>query len=912
MAIPKPEPRDWQIANAQQLQITDREVLRLLRDSKKRVDEILKGLEGTSSIQRSQLMHTKAVLLAEQSKLFERLGDKVSALRADSASRAARLKAAADDALLRAVGKGAQSQFLYESALQVSQRAIDAAMARMRLSALPLSKRIYNTGVWMNGRLGRLINETLATGLDSKAFAKRARDWFSPNTPGGVRYAAMRLARTEINNAFHALSAEKYADTPWTTSVAWNLSKSHPKPDICNELAADSPFDKNKVPARPHPQCMCYITANYEEEDDFVDNFLKGDYDEYLDKELAKNGWDEPEPDPVKQKAQTIEPKPAATKPLPKTQQHALDVFQSGMTRDEWAAAGANVNAIDQLGRKGFTERLGTKTAYAQGKPYQAITYKLTKEKLKSQVEPLTGQAALKSVPKGLPKRGSLTPAQRKSLKVYESAAFVGINSALRSDREGGPDVRNINSAMDESVLPESIEVWRGMNRAESLFGDRLAHDLTGFSWQEKAYSSTSTEERVAKQFVVQGANNPTGDVLIRVSVPAGTKAVQISDEFGGNQAEILLQSNTKWTIIKDNGIDDRGFRRLDVEAVGVPALERDDSGRAGTDQAGSGIQPDPRGTQEPQGSDSAPEPLTGKVALDSIPKGLFKRGSMDPKQRKALETYESGWFSVINGFLRGGSVIEDDLDKEDAATIAQIDSAMAESLIPADIQLWRGMFQSQIVFGDDFDGDLTGFSWHEKGYGSLTANESLVKEFNVSGTDDPKFKGKNSKFKVTVSAGVKALLTSTFEEGSKTNGPQAEITLQHDLKWTVVKDNGFGPDGVRQLEIRVDPIGEGSDRVAADKSEAGSVSQPDPQSAKSEAAGTPAKLARRDDPVYKRDYNRGWKRRGSGVNDLTSADRRGEPDAFYDGFSDRSIGMPKWTRADERDEAEGLGRQLP
>jgi hypothetical protein len=319
VAIPQPEPRDWQIANANQLQVTDREVLRLLRDAKKRVDEILKDLEGSSKngVLRSQLMHTRALLLAEQSSLFERLGDKVAALRAQSASRAARLSAAADDALLRAVGKGAQSQFLYQSALQVSQRAIDAALARMRLSQLPLSKRIYNTGVWMNGRLGRLINETLATGLDARAFAKRARDWFSPNTPGGVRYAAMRLARTEINNAFHAISAEKYANTPWTTSVDWNLSKSHPKPDICNTLAQMSPFAKEKVPARPHPQCMCYITANYLEEDDFIDAFLKGDYDDYLDAELTKNGWNDPPVEEVKRPAaapQTIEvPRPTPT-----------------------------------------------------------------------------------------------------------------------------------------------------------------------------------------------------------------------------------------------------------------------------------------------------------------------------------------------------------------------------------------------------------------------------------------------------------------------------------------------------------------------------------------------------------------------------------------------------------------------
>jgi hypothetical protein len=223
--------------------------------------------------------------------VFERLGDIVAARRARAASRSARLSAAADAALLSLVGKGAQGQYLYESALQVSQRAIDAALARMRFSQVPLSQRIYKTGVWMGGRLGKLINETLASGLNAAEFAKRARDWFNPNTPGGIRYAAMRLARTEINNAFHAISAEKYATTPWIDQVDWNLSKSHPKPGICNKVHELSPYPADRVPARPHPQCMCYITPKPVDEDEFIDQFLKGQYDDYLDEELAKNGW---------------------------------------------------------------------------------------------------------------------------------------------------------------------------------------------------------------------------------------------------------------------------------------------------------------------------------------------------------------------------------------------------------------------------------------------------------------------------------------------------------------------------------------------------------------------------------------------------------------------------------------------
>lgn len=37
----------------------------------------------------------------------------------------------------------------------------------------------------------------------------------------------------------------------------------------------------------------CYITPKSIDEDEFVDRFLSGEYDDFLDKELARNGWNE-------------------------------------------------------------------------------------------------------------------------------------------------------------------------------------------------------------------------------------------------------------------------------------------------------------------------------------------------------------------------------------------------------------------------------------------------------------------------------------------------------------------------------------------------------------------------------------------------------------------------------------------
>lgn len=507
MAIPKPQPDDWLKANIQELRLTDREVLEMLRDAKKRVEQILKELpKDKQQIRRAQLENSRAKLLAAQAEVYDRLGDIVEARRARAAGRAARLSAAADKALLDLVGRDEQGQFLYERALDVSQRAIDTSLARMKMSQLPLSQRIYRSRLWMDGRLGKLINATMAAGLNAREFAKAARDWFNPNTPGGIRYAAMRLARTEINNAFHAMSAQKYATTPWINQVEWNLSGSHPTPDECDVLAARSPFPSDAVPARPHPQCLCYITPVSVDEDEFVDNFLNGDYDDYLDGELERNGWVGPEPEKQQQ------PAPAKPTAVPFDQRV-----------DNAAKKADALNAASY----GVERKLGAKNYHRM---------------------PLDAKA---------------------SVTHYTSKAYREINRQNRGRPEPGANqaevrrhIDNIDEAMRGSTLNQEVLVYRGMRDASRMFGDRINSDMTGLEWKEESYVSTTAFEGKTKNFI-SGSSLPNR-ILMRILVPAGSHAVEASGT--SKEAELLIDRNTQYRVVADNGVGEDGIRRLDVE----------------------------------------------------------------------------------------------------------------------------------------------------------------------------------------------------------------------------------------------------------------------------------------------------------------------------------------------------------
>lgn len=114
-----------------------------------------------------------------------------------------------------------------------------------------------------------------------------------PSTPGGVSYAAKRLARTELNNAFHTTQQASAEVNPFVVGLRWNLSMSHKKPDRCDELAAGHSPGKTSgvylpsdLPRKPHPQCLCYTTNEMMDEDEFLDlvsnpDYLDGLVDEY-------------------------------------------------------------------------------------------------------------------------------------------------------------------------------------------------------------------------------------------------------------------------------------------------------------------------------------------------------------------------------------------------------------------------------------------------------------------------------------------------------------------------------------------------------------------------------------------------------------------------------------------------------
>lgn len=127
--------------------------------------------------------------------------------------------------------------------------------------------------------------------------------------------------------------------------------------------------------------------------------------------------------------------------------------------------------------------------------------------------------------------------------------------------------MQRIDETMNASRLEDDVIVTRGTATGRGIFGDALKSDLTGWSWTEKGYVSTTADPDVAESFGGTG-------LVMRIRVPRGVGGVKLSGTKGdakkttAAEAELLLQKGLTMRVVSDNGRDADGTRRLDVEVV--------------------------------------------------------------------------------------------------------------------------------------------------------------------------------------------------------------------------------------------------------------------------------------------------------------------------------------------------------
>lgn len=274
----------------------DRELVAVLRDASEEAERLMdrlgKRYNFGSEMRRAQISLVLNELRGLQASMYSNVNDVLIDKMAYAGDAAADAEEVMTDYLFNTIGTGPIPQ-LQAAYREQAKATVRAYQARTDLG-IPLSQQVYRTEAYSKGLVDRTVNRGILLGKSARELAKDVSGMINPYTPGGVSYAAMRLARTELNNAFHHAQKGIRASDPFVEGMRWNLSGSHPRPDECNDYAegqhysggAAGVYKPDQVPGKPHPHCFCYITSVTVGEDEFIANFLNGNYNTFIDQKI--------------------------------------------------------------------------------------------------------------------------------------------------------------------------------------------------------------------------------------------------------------------------------------------------------------------------------------------------------------------------------------------------------------------------------------------------------------------------------------------------------------------------------------------------------------------------------------------------------------------------------------------------
>lgn len=277
--------REWDAKLAQVLESSARDIQRRLR--------ILRTQEGIGArVREAQLRLTLDAIHKEIASMWRPGVTDVVLQGSKAAAKAAEIAVETISRVAYASLPERASQALLEGLRASSANGIEAQYARVPRE---LSARVYRDRALTNGTIDRMVRQGLIEQLSAKELARSVYQFVSPTTPGGASYAASRLARTEINNAFHERQ-QRVGELPGVKGIKWNLSGSHPKPDVCNDYANGNHarmgagvYAVGEVPPKPHPHCFCYLTYVTMDPEEFASELQRGTFDDELRRRISAN-----------------------------------------------------------------------------------------------------------------------------------------------------------------------------------------------------------------------------------------------------------------------------------------------------------------------------------------------------------------------------------------------------------------------------------------------------------------------------------------------------------------------------------------------------------------------------------------------------------------------------------------------
>lgn len=644
----------------------DKELKAALLDATKGIDEALVELAGKKTIsartRRLQLSLAHKEIRNQMNYLFGDIGNLVRSHRAKAAVAAVDAALLDESKLLARMFKDPIKRKAYADSLRATaERNIEAVVTRVLHTQQPLSRRVYKTRALANGLVSSAINRGLARGDSADDIARAVHNLIDPNTPGGVSYAAIRLGRTEINNAFHAQAILDAQQKPWVTHMRWHLSKVHQEQGcVCEDYAAVGLFALEHVPPKPHPNCRCYVTPEAEDYEDFENSLVQGHYDSYLEDILdASEGK---------------QPAPVAMVPSPPEAKTTKADQPEGWTGPPVAKAAANTQ-VRQIEDDFWVK-------YMEQKKF------LNEAREGSRKMQINGY------------RGGLSAQGKKNLLAQEQGLIADKKIALDIGRE--------MTARVAYAEPSKASVYRAMQLSQEDI-ERIKNASDGISMPLSTFFKTDKD---ALSSVVP---NQFGEETVIFELAEGAKLAEVGDlrltlgEFQVNKLDWVDHENGRSLLVRMKQIDTREF---DAEKPWVGELEFFDLAEelakktpAGT---GNSTATAVARTRKPKNANkiewTGPKIAKPNTEIDSDIFNIWQQGSFEDTaiyiREGAREAIENGYKGIdTNTFRMWARKIPEDVGEyigpQAKDALREVGGEMVSRVVHADIvdrDLWRGV----------------------------------------------------------------------------------------------------------------------------------------------------------------------------------------------------------------------------
>lgn len=140
-------------------------------------------------------------------------------------------------------------------------------------------RRYHTIKVQKNGKKKDVVTWRRRRIIDGKVrFVEEPLEKVGMGVYRSARKNALRVARTEINAAYHKARNERWQNEPFVIGQYIHVSPQHNIDDICNDL--EGRYPKDYVWISWHPQCICTsdpITIQGEEKKEFYKRLMAGE-----------------------------------------------------------------------------------------------------------------------------------------------------------------------------------------------------------------------------------------------------------------------------------------------------------------------------------------------------------------------------------------------------------------------------------------------------------------------------------------------------------------------------------------------------------------------------------------------------------------------------------------------------------